>query len=260
MIEDYAESGLTRSTMRKACNLTREEVVSSSHANHEQDVPVIEVESVESRRVPANLNCKEDALVPLHLKLVSLCLDKCKDVLSDKGVGRLTVGIWSGMSASQRNEMWAELLSSGFWRKLSGKRQEFAIPVLRLRRGLREVLGIRDTVSTRTRLRETYQVDSVLRASECVMSARNAGMYKAYLEEQFRSTSVGVPSSEVRALREKCEKQLSSLVAHATWFKKVKDAIRQKDSNISDVVLSRDGRPLSRSVGGLRIQVSERGP
>ena len=107
------------------------------------------------------------------------------DVLSDMGVGRLTARMWTGMTASQRNEKWAELLSNGFWRKLSGKRQEFAIPVLRLRGGLREVLRIRDTVSTCTRVPETYQVDSVLRASECVMSARNQcwDVYKAYLED-----------------------------------------------------------------------------
>ena len=92
----------------------------------------------------------------LHLKLVSLCLDKCRDMLSDKGVRRLTAGIWTGMTASQRNEKWVELLSNGFWRKLSGKRQEFAILVLRFRQGFREVLG------------ETHRVDSVLRASECV--------------------------------------------------------------------------------------------
>ena len=71
MVEDCAESGLTRSTMRKACNMARENVVSSNNANHGQDVPIVAVESVESRRVPANLNCVEDALVLLHLKIVS---------------------------------------------------------------------------------------------------------------------------------------------------------------------------------------------
>ena len=37
-------------------------------------------------------------------------------------------------------------------------------------------------------------------------------------------------------------------MAHATWIKKVKDTIRQKDSNIADVVLSQGGR-------GLEVQV-----
>ena len=37
--------------------------------------------------------------------------------------------------------------------------------------------------------------------TECVLSAWNAGVCKAHLEEP-RSTSVGVPSSDVRALEE----------------------------------------------------------
>ena len=40
--------------------------------------------TVESRRVFANLSCEEDALVPQHIKLVSLCLDKCKDVVKGR--------------------------------------------------------------------------------------------------------------------------------------------------------------------------------
>ena len=136
--------------------------MSSNPANHEQEFPLVAVESVESRRVPANLNCEEDALIPLDLQLVSLCRDRCEDMLFDKGVGRLTAGIWPGMTASQRNEKWAGL------RKLTGKRQEFAVLVLRLRWGLREVLGLGETVAACTRLRVTFQSDSVLQASECV--------------------------------------------------------------------------------------------
>ena len=64
-------------------------------------------------------------------------------MLSDKGAGRLTAGIWLGMTASQRNEQWAGL------RKLTGKRQEFAVLVLRLRWGLREVLELGETVVAR---------------------------------------------------------------------------------------------------------------
>ena len=80
------------------------------------------------------------------------------------------------------------------------------------------------------------------------MSARNAGVFRAYLEEQSRSTSVGVPSSVVLALRKKCEKQLNSFMARTTWIKQVKDAIRQQDSDIADVVPSWGGR-------GVKVQV-----
>ena len=143
------------------------------------------------------------------------------------------------MTASQRNETWAVILSTGFWRKLTGKRQEFAIPVLHLRRGLCEVLEVDKTVTTCTRLRVTYQFDNVLHASDCVMSARNAGVFRSLLG--------------VRAFRKKYEKQLNSFTAHTTWIKHVMDAIRQQDGDIADVVLSQVGRSV-------KVQVDERGP
>ena len=165
-------------------------------------------------------------------------------MLSDKGVGRQTAGIWPGMTASQRNEKWTGL------RKLTGKRQEFAVLVLRLRWGLREVLGLGETVASCTRLRVTFQSDSVLQASECVfVCVERSGVYKAHLEEP-RSTSVGVPSSDVRAFWKKCEKQL--------WT--VKRSKPPSDSRTATLLMwcCRRAAVVSKCAGGL--PVSERGP
>ena len=69
------------------------------------------------------------------------------------------------------------------------KRQEFAIAVLRLRCGECEVLSSSERPCLPARVYETCHIDSDPDASECAVSARNAGDFKGYFEEQSRGTT-----------------------------------------------------------------------
>ena len=56
-----------------------------------------------SLRIPSSIETEADSLIPFHVSLISHCLDHQKDLLSDKGVVRLTANVWG--------EIWAKLLS-----------------------------------------------------------------------------------------------------------------------------------------------------
>ena len=142
IIEAYAEGGgdlgVTVGTMRQSCNLppvsapsrpaAREDTVDSARP---PDVPGaaepatcgMAVETLEARGIPSSIETEADSLIPFHVSLISHCLDYQKDLLSDKGVVRLTANVWSDTDAKRRGEIWAKLLSYGFWTKLPRRGQ-----------------------------------------------------------------------------------------------------------------------------------------
>ena len=253
--------------MRKACNLAP--LPCTENKNRPTDVPgtatpgqplatpsrvetdpaAAVFESVESRRIPPSLTAQGELLRGFHVALLKQCLNKGTDLLTEKGVSRITTQAWHGYSQKQRVERWDELVAAGFWVKLPdrGQLKKPFMPTVRLHRTLREVLRFVDSPAGVICHRETHRTQGVLDTYDSPVFVQNEAFYEEVVRVGGDSTR-GKPTAEILELRKEYQRKLKSIQTHSGWFRGLKEGIRDAEPAMADLVSSQSGTTFVKDV------------